>query len=91
MVGSFYDPELEEGCAFEELICFHGGLGGLQTRPFILHPAQFAVPPGPILGAARVHGILVGWRRGLQNGAGELPAAEPVSQPSKRSRAASTS
>ena len=28
MVGSFYDPELDEGCAFEELISFHGGLGG---------------------------------------------------------------
>ncbi len=25
MVGSFYDPELDEGCAFEELISFHGG------------------------------------------------------------------
>ena len=33
MVGSFYDPELDEGCAFEELISFHGGLGGPQTRP----------------------------------------------------------
>ena len=40
MVGSFYDPELDEGCAFEELISFHGGLGGPQTRPFILHPEQ---------------------------------------------------
>ncbi len=38
MVGSFYDDDLEEGCAFEELISFHGGLGGPQTRPFILHP-----------------------------------------------------
>ena len=38
MVGSFYDPDLDEGCAFEELICFHGGLGGPQTRPFVLHP-----------------------------------------------------
>src|SRR4051812_40338754 len=79
MVGSFYDPELEEGCAFEELICFHGGLGGLQTRPFILHPAHLEVPAGPILGAARVHGILASWRKALQaspNGA--LPApAEP--------------
>ena len=44
MVGSFYDPDLEEGCAFEELICFHGGLGGPQTRPFILHPAELAGP-----------------------------------------------
>ena len=38
MVNSFYDPQLEEGCAFEELISFHGGMGGPQTRPFILHP-----------------------------------------------------
>ena len=44
MVGSFYDPTLDEGCAFEELICFHGGLGGPQTQPFILYPAR---PPGP--------------------------------------------
>ena len=44
MVGSFYDPELDEGCAFEELISFHGGLGGAQTRPFLLYPEQ---PPGP--------------------------------------------
>ena len=68
MVGSFYDPELDEGCAFEELISFHGGIGGPQTRPFILHPAQLEVPPGPILGAASVHGILAGWRQQLQAG-----------------------
>ena len=52
MVGSFYDPDLDEGCAFEELICFHGGIGGQQTRPFILHPAHLEAPPEPILGAA---------------------------------------
>ncbi len=66
MVGSFYDPELEEGCAFEELICFHGGLGGVQTRPFILYPSHLEAPTGPILGAASVHGILAGWRQRLQ-------------------------
>ena len=69
MVGSFYDPELEEGCAFEELICFHGGIGGLQTRPFILHPAHLEVPAEPIIGAASVHGVLAGWRQELQSGA----------------------
>jgi len=80
MVGSFYDPDLDEGCAFEELICFHGGIGGLQTRPFILHPTHLDVPAEPIIGAASVHGILAGWRRMLQGGAdGALPAAaEPV-------------
>ena len=68
MVGSFYDPELDEGCAFEELICFHGGIGGQQTRPFILHPAHLQVPPEPIIGAASVHGILAAWRQQLQTG-----------------------
>jgi uncharacterized membrane protein YvlD (DUF360 family) len=68
MVGSFYDPDLDEGCAFEELISFHGGIGGFQTRAFILHPAHLEVPPGPILGAASVHGILAGWRHQLQRG-----------------------
>ena len=46
MVGSFYDPTLDEGCAFEELISFHGGLGGPQTRPFILCPPRLALPRG---------------------------------------------
>jgi uncharacterized membrane protein YvlD (DUF360 family) len=66
MVGSFYDPDLEEGCAFEELISFHGGLGGPQTRPFILHPVELPAPDEPIIGAAQVHGVLAGWRQSLQ-------------------------
>jgi uncharacterized membrane protein YvlD (DUF360 family) len=69
MIGSFYDPQLDEGCAFEELISFHGGLGGLQTRPFVLYPSSFRLPDEPIVGAAAVHGLLRGWRQQLQ-GAG---------------------
>ena len=65
MVSSFYDPQLEQGCAFEELISFHGGLGGPQTRPFVLYPAG-ARARRPIVGAGRVHGLLAGWRRALQ-------------------------
>ena len=67
MVGSFYDPERDEGCAFEELISFHGGLGGPQTRPFILHPESLAVPDEPILGAAAVHDLLLRWRSSLSS------------------------
>jgi uncharacterized membrane protein YvlD (DUF360 family) len=68
MVGSFYDPALDEGCAFEELISFHGGLGGPQTRPFILHPAGLTPPDDPIIGAEAVHAVLSGWRAALQGG-----------------------
>jgi hypothetical protein len=80
MVGSFYDPELDEGCAFEELICFHGGIGGPQTQPFILHPLRLEVPSGQIVGAAAVHGILAGWRQQLQGAreAAVTAAAEPT-------------
>jgi uncharacterized membrane protein YvlD (DUF360 family) len=63
MVGSFYDPELEQGCAFEELISFHGGLGGPQTRAFLFAPVTLPLPPGPIVGAEQVHTVLMGWRR----------------------------
>jgi hypothetical protein len=89
MVGSFYDPDVDEGCAFEELISFHGGIGGYQTSPFILHPTALEAPPSPILGAAAVHGILLGWRHQLQGGGngthpGEddgTPVTDTVEQP----------
>jgi uncharacterized membrane protein YvlD (DUF360 family) len=66
LVNSFYEAQMDEGCAFEELISFHGGLGGPQTRPFILHPAALPSPEEPIVGAAAVHGLLAGWRAQLQ-------------------------
>ncbi len=66
MVNSFYDSDLEQGCAFEELISFHGGLGGPQTQPFILSPVELPIPDRPIVGAAAVHDLLLGWRRSLQ-------------------------
>jgi uncharacterized membrane protein YvlD (DUF360 family) len=70
LVGSFYDPDLDEACAFEELIAFHGGMGGFQTQAFILYPARFEPPDAPIVGAARVHELLAGWRHALQGAPG---------------------
>jgi uncharacterized membrane protein YvlD (DUF360 family) len=75
MVNSFYDEQLDEGCAFEELISFHGGMGGPQTRPFILHPVGLGAPDGPIIGAEAAHRVLIGWRRGLQ---GDAAPASPM-------------
>ena len=78
MVGSFYDAESDEGCAFEELISFHGGIGGYQTRPFILHPSRLEAGDAPIVGAAAVHGVLMGWRKQLQASEPEETRATPA-------------
>jgi len=62
LVNSFYDPVTEEGCAFEELISFHGGMGGPQTRAFLLHPAQLPVPAEPLVGPEAINELLRSWR-----------------------------
>jgi hypothetical protein len=82
MVGSFYEPGAGRGvCAFEELISFHGGLGGPQTRA--VHPpsGRPTASGEPIVGAAAVHGVLVGCGGMLAGtGAGQAPtASEPAS------------
>ena len=75
VVNSFYDPVTEEGCAFEELISFHGGMGGPQTQPFILHPARLPMPAEPLVGAEAVNRLLRSWR--AASAGGPLRAGEP--------------
>jgi hypothetical protein len=98
MLGSFYDATLDEGCAFEELISFHGGLGGPQTRPFVLFPPRLRAPADPLVGAAAVHALLWEWRRALQwsDGLSASPArrarasTHDAAAPPTSTRAAST-
>ena len=52
LVMSQFDPETGEVAAFEELVGCHGGLGGPQTRPFVLHPVDLDPGIEPIIGAA---------------------------------------
>lgn len=57
LVNSFYDPETEEICAFEELVGSHGGIGGTQSKPFMLHPVEWDVPT-PLISAENVYKVL---------------------------------
>lgn len=57
MVNSFYDEKTGEVCAFEELIGNHGGLGGDQTKPFILYPSEWE-DPGELIGASSIYRFL---------------------------------
>ena len=60
-VISHYDPDTEEIAAFEELIGAHGGLGGPQTRPFLLHPSDWELDLAPLIGAPMVYQQLRRW------------------------------
>jgi uncharacterized membrane protein YvlD (DUF360 family) len=57
LVNSFYDSETGEICAFEELIGSHGGLGGTQTKPFILHPSDWEIEE-ELIGAESLYKLL---------------------------------
>ena len=58
---SQYDPELGEVAAFEELIGSHGGLGGPQTQPFILHPVEWQLDEEVPLGAPAIYRNIRRW------------------------------
>jgi hypothetical protein len=69
MLNSTYWDQTGEVAAFEELVGSHGGLGGTQSHPFVLHPADLAWPDQPVVGAERVHRVLRGWLAGLGHAA----------------------
>ncbi|MFJ2875012.1 alkaline phosphatase family protein [Streptomyces sp. NPDC087298] len=66
MVNSMYDGVTGRVHAFEEQIGSHGGLGGEQSRPFLLWPAELSAPVAPdteLVGAEQVHQVLRRWLR----------------------------
>ncbi|WP_190018241.1 phage holin family protein [Streptomyces lucensis] len=69
MVNSAHDPADGEVLAFEEQIGSHGGLGGAQSRPFLLSPLDLSAPAGDgqtPAGAEHVHRVLRRWLAELE-------------------------
>ena len=62
---STVDAATAEVVSFEDLVGCHGGLGGAQSEPFVLYPAQWPAPPGPLVGAPQVNAQLRRWLAGL--------------------------
>ena len=58
---SLLDTGVDEVAAFEELIGSHGGMGGWQTRPCLVYPADWPAPEGRLMGAPAVHRQLKRW------------------------------
>jgi uncharacterized membrane protein YvlD (DUF360 family) len=61
LVNCIYDPASDEVAPFEEFMGSHGGLGGPQTHPFAVVPAQWSDPPAPIVGVEAMHAQLSEW------------------------------
>ena len=91
-VISHFDPETQEISAFEELIGAHGGLGGAQTRPFLLYPSDWELDLAPIMGAPMVYQQLRRWMerelgmRFGKAGEGKLPAGADAGVSAGRGR-----
>jgi uncharacterized membrane protein YvlD (DUF360 family) len=77
MLNSSYWPDFGEVAAFEELVGSHGGMGGTQSFPFVLHPAELEWPAAEVVGAERVHRILRSWLAGLGQSAYASETASP--------------
>ncbi len=61
VLNSTWWPETREVAAFEELVGSHGGMGGSQSFPFVLHPADLAYPAEGVIGAGTLHQVLRSW------------------------------
>lgn len=61
MVNSACDPLTGAVYAFEEQAGSHGGLGGPQSRPFLLSPVDLRIPGEPLTGAESLHAVLRDW------------------------------
>ncbi|HEX5990442.1 MAG TPA: phage holin family protein [Solirubrobacterales bacterium] len=83
MVNSTYWTEFGEVAAFEELVGSHGGMGGTQSFPFVLHPSDLSWPEDEVIGAERVHRVLRGWLAEL----GQDAYASEVDSPGRSTRA----
>src|SRR4051794_19743970 len=84
MLNSTYWPDFGEVAAFEQLVGSHGGMGGTQSFPFVLHPAELEWPAEEVVGAERVHRIFRGWLAGL----GQDAYANEVDSPGESTRVA---
>jgi uncharacterized membrane protein YvlD (DUF360 family) len=61
VVNSTYWTDMDEVAAFEELVGSHGGMGGTQSYPFVLHPVELELPDEDIVGAEALHRHLRRW------------------------------
>jgi uncharacterized membrane protein YvlD (DUF360 family) len=86
VLNSTYWPADDEVAAFEELVGSHGGMGGTQSHPFVLFPADLPYPDTPVVGPDTMHRVLRGWLAHV----GQDAYAEPVRPAASAARSPGT-
>ncbi len=66
VIGTYW-KDTDETAAFEEQIGSHGGMGGEQSKPFILYPSQFDPGTDRIIGAEAVYRVFKRWTERIRN------------------------
>jgi putative membrane protein len=61
LINSRYFPKTGEVAAFEDLVGSHGGLGGDQTRPFLVYPSHWQAPERRISSPNELNAVLRHW------------------------------
>jgi len=61
IVLSTVDAGTTEVVSFEDLVGCHGGLGGAQSEPFVLVPADWSRAQEPLVGAPEVNAQIRRW------------------------------
>jgi uncharacterized membrane protein YvlD (DUF360 family) len=78
MVMGKYDASTGQCITMDELVGAHGGVGGMQTQPFVLYPAGWTDRPPEIIGADGLHHFLLRHIRGRENGSSPRDAERPA-------------
>lgn len=58
VVNGTYDPSTGHVIGIDDLVGAHGGVGGMQTQPFILYPTDWTDRAPELVGAASLHRFL---------------------------------
>jgi hypothetical protein len=80
VVVSQFDPLTDQVSAFEELVGSHGGLGGPQGRPFLLHPSEWRLDSESLVGSPAVYQQIRTWMKrelGLTFGESSVRTSQP--------------
>ena len=81
MVMGKYDPSTGQVITMDELVGAHGGVGGMQTQPFVLYPSEWTDRPPTIVGADGLHHF---FRRYVLEEEPERDVADATSVPTAR-------